>query len=272
MNILFQNSFQRIFGTYPLKDETLEAAIGHALDVGYRAFDTAQDYGNEAATGRALARSNLPRDALCVITKVGVGNFSREKFMPSVQNSLAALQLDQVDVLLLHWPPPGGDIAEALDLLQEAHQLGYARYIGVSNFTAAQMRAARARVSTELVINQVEFHPLLDQSKLLAAAQETGIPLAAYCAVARGEVFRHPIFEEIGAGYGRSAAQVVLRWILQNGVAVTCMSTRPENIRANFDVMDFTLSSIDMSRIKAMTVTGYRVITNERVPYAPDFD
>ncbi|WP_274628998.1 aldo/keto reductase [Arvimicrobium flavum] len=272
MNILFQPSFQRIFGTYPLKDDALEAAISHAVGAGYRAFDTAQDYGNEAATGRALARSGLARDALCVITKVSVGNFSRDRFMPSVRASLEALQMDQVDVLLLHWPTPGGAIAEALDLLQEAHHLGHARHIGISNFTAAQMREARARLSVPLVANQVEFHPLLDQSKLQAAAAETGIPLTAYCAVARGEVFRYPIFAEIGAGYGRSAAQVVLRWILQKGVAVTCMSSKPENIRANFEVMDFTLSFVDMDRIDAMTTTGYRVVSRERVPHAPLFD
>ncbi|MGR3480647.1 aldo/keto reductase, partial [Salipiger marinus] len=106
----------------------------------------------------------------------------------------------------------------------------------------------------------------------LEAARDTGIPLASYCSVARGEVFRHAIFAEIGAAYGKSAAQVVLRWILQTGVSINTMSTKPENIAANFDVMDFTLSSVDMARIGAMTATGHRVVSRDLVPYAPEFD
>ncbi|NUQ49985.1 MAG: aldo/keto reductase, partial [Phycisphaerae bacterium] len=110
-----------------------------------------------------------------------------------------------------------------------------------------------------------------DQSRLLAAASETGIPLSSYCSVARGEVFRYPLFAEIGAGYGKSAAQVVLRWILQKGVPVTTMSTKPDNIRANYDIMDFTLSSPDLARIDAMTATGYRIVGRDLVPYAERF-
>lgn len=134
------------------------------------------------------------------------------------------------------------------------------------------MRHAHSVVEAPLVTNQVEFHPLLDQSKLLAAADETGIPLSSYCSVARGEVFKYPLFAEIGAGYGKSAAQVVLRWILQKGVPINTMSTKPDNIRANYQVMDFTLSSIDMGRIDRMMSTGYRIVGKNLVPYAPDFD
>ena len=272
MNITFQKTHQRAFGTFPLKGDDLRKAVAIALDVGYRAFDTAQMYGNEAETGAALAASGLKRDELCVTTKVGVDNFTRDTFLPSVETSLAALRLDHVDILLLHWPTPGGDIGLSLDLLQEAHQKGLARNIGVSNYTAQMMRDARARVSVPLVTNQVEFHPLLDQGKLLAAAVETGIPLSSYCSVARGEVFKYPLFGEIGAGYGKTAGQVVLRWILQKGVPINTMSTKAENIRANFDVMDFTLSSIDMARIDALMATGYRIVGKNLVPYAPDFD
>jgi 2,5-diketo-D-gluconate reductase B len=149
---------------------------------------------------------------------------------------------------------------------------GLTKHIGVSNYTAAMMREAKAAIATPLITNQVEFHPLLDQSVLLKAASETGIPLASYCSVARGEVFKHAIFAEIGAGYGRSAAQVVLRWILQKGVTINTMSTKPANIRANFEVMDFTLSSVDMDRIDAMTRTGYRIVDKHLVPWAPAWD
>ncbi len=272
MNIMFQKTHQRAFGTFPLKGDVLRSAIEAAIDAGYRAFDTAQMYGNEADTGTALAESGVARDDLCITTKVGIGNLTEAAFLPSVEASLKALRVSQADILLLHWPTPGGDIAESLRLLQQSHERGLARHIGISNYTAGMMRQARAIVEAPLVTNQVEFHPLLDQSKLLSAADETGIPLSSYCSVARGEVFKYPLFAEIAAGYGKSAAQVVLRWILQKGVPVNTMSTRAENIRANFDVMDFTLSSIDMGRIDRMMSTGYRIVGRNLVSYAPDFD
>ncbi len=272
MNLMFQKNNQRAFGTFPLKGDVLRGAIDAAIAAGYRAFDTAQMYGNEADTGAALAACGVARDDLCITTKVGIENFTEATFLPSVEASLKALRVDHVDILLLHWPTPGGDIDLSLRLLQKAHDRGLTRHIGVSNFTATMMRQASTTVSAPLVTNQVEFHPLLDQSKLLAAANETGIPLSSYCSVARGEVFKYPLFDEIGAGYGKSAAQVVLRWILQKGVPINTMSTKPENIRANYEVMDFTLSSIDMARIDAMTATGYRIVGKNLVPYAPDFD
>lgn len=272
MNILFQKNHQRAFGTFPLKGEVLRTAIAAAIAAGYRAFDTAQMYGNEADTGAALAASGLAREALCITTKVGIENFTPERFLPSVEASLKALQISRADILLLHWPTPGGEVTQSLQLLQQALDRGLTRHIGLSNYTAAMMRQAKNVVEAPLITNQVEFHPLLDQSKLLAAAEETGIPLSSYCSVARGEVFKHAIFAEIGAGYGKSAAQVVLRWILQKGVPINTMSTKPENIRANYEVMDFTLSSIDMGRIDRMMATGYRVVGKNLVPYAPDFD
>jgi len=272
MTIYFQKTYQRSFGTFPLKGNELHEAVQAAAQVGYRAFDTAQMYGNEAETGAALKATGLPREDLCITTKVDIANFDDARFLPSVEASLKALQIDVADVLLLHWPPADGDIAPSLKMLRQARDRGLARHIGVSNYTARMMRDARAIVDVPLVTNQVEFHPLLNQDKLLAAAAETGIPLASYCSVARGEVFKHPIFGQIGEAYGKSAAQVVLRWILQKGVSINTMSTKPANIRANFDVMDFTLSSIDMGRIEAMTATGHRIVGKDLVPYAPDFD
>ena len=182
------------------------------------------------------------------------------------------LRVDQVDILLLHWPTPGGDIRQSLELLQQAHDRGMTRHIGISNYTAAMMAFAKTVVTSPLITNQVEFHPLLDQSKLLRAASQTGIPLSSYSSVARGEVFSYPLFTEIGAGYGKSAGQVVLRWILQKGVSINTMSTKTDNIRANFEIMDFTLSSVDMARIDALNATNYRIVGKGLVPYAPDFD
>lgn len=135
------------------------------------------------------------------------------------------------------------------------------------------MRRTRDLAEAPIVANQVEFPPLLDQRALLTAAAETGIPLASYCAVARGEIFGHALFAELAADYGKTPAQVALRWILQRGVSLNVMSTRPENIRANFEVMDFTLSSVDMAPIDALNAVGFRVVRRTlHLPWAPDWD
>ncbi|MCG6884874.1 MAG: aldo/keto reductase [Silicimonas sp.] len=272
MTIYFQKTHQRSFGTFPLTGDDARNAIQTAAEIGYRAFDTAQMYGNEADTGAALKATGIARDELCITTKVHPDNFGEDRFIASVETSLKALQVDQVDVLLLHWPPIGGDIAPPLRLLQDALERGLARNIGVSNYTVAMLREAVQIIDAPLVTNQVEFHPLLNQDKLMAGANEVGVPLSSYCSVARGEVFKHPEFAEIGKSYGKSAAQVVLRWILQKGVSINTMSTKPDNIRANFDIMDFTLSHVDMARIEALTNTGYRIVTIDKVPWAPDWD
>lgn len=272
MCIYFEKTFQRAFGTFPLTGEVAEKAIADAAEVGYRAFDTAQMYGNEAETGAALKSTGLAREDICLTTKVHPDNFGEAAFMASVEKSLKDLQTDYVDVLLLHWPPVDGDIAPSLKRLQEAHARGLARHIGVSNYTVQMMRDAKALLDVPICTNQVEFHPLLNQDKLLAGAAETGIPLSAYSSVARGEVFKTPDFAEIGATYGKTAGQVVLRWILQKGVSVNTMSTNPDNIRANFEIMDFTLSSVDMARIDALTHRNYRIVTSDLVPWAPEWD
>jgi len=272
MNICFRNTHQRGFGTFPLKGDTAHAGILAAAEAGYRAFDTAQMYRNEADTGEALQATGVPRDALCITTKVHPDNFGEDRFIASVERSLKDLRVDCVDVLLVHWPPADGDIAPSLKLLQKVRDAGLARNIGVSNYTVAMMREAVSILDAPPVTNQVEFHPLLNQDRLLAGAAECGIPLSAYCSVARGEVFRHPEFAAIGEGYGKSAAQVVLRWILQKGVSAITMSTNPANLRANFDIMDFTLSSVDMARIEKLTHTGYRIVTRDVSRWAPDWD
>jgi len=272
MNIYFQKTHQRSFGTYPLKGDELTSALRQAVEVGYRAIDTAQMYGNEADVGVALRSIEVPRAELCITTKVHPDNFTEHKFIPSVRESLKKLELEQVDVLLLHWPPINGDVVPSLKLLEKAAKLGLTRYIGVSNYTAAMMRTAQESIQTTLITNQVEFHPLLDQSALLVAATKTGIPLSSFCSVARGEVFKYPLFGEIGKTYGKTAAQIVLRWILQKGVPINTMSTKAANIAANFEVMDFTLASVDMDRIDELGATHYRIIDKNLVPWAPVWD
>ena len=272
MTAYFEKSYQRAFGTFPLKCEQLINALSTALSAGYRAFDTAQMYRNEAEVGTVLSASGLSREEFFVTTKVENCNFNQSRFIASVEDSLRKLQLDQVDVLLVHWPPADGDIEPSLKLLEQAAEYGFANHIGVSNYTAQMMRDAKSIVDVPLVTNQVEFHPLLNQDKLLAAAIETGIPLSSYCSVARGKVLSQPIVVELGKQYDKTAAQIVLRWILQSGVSINTKSTSPENINSNFNVMDFTLSNIDMARIHALTKTNYRIVNKALVPWAPEFD
>lgn len=272
MSIYFEQTYQRTFGTFPLKDDVCKEAIAAALSVGYRSFDTAQAYQNEAEVGESLAVSGVARENLCITTKVSVENFSDDRFLPSVEQSLKDLRVDYVDVLLVHWAPADGNIAPSLRHLQSAQAKGLARHIGVSNYTSRMMREATTIVDGPIVTNQIEFHPLINQDILLAAANETGIPLASYCSVARGKVFENPVFGEIGQSYQKSAAQIVLRWILQKGVSLNTMSTKLENIRANFDVMNFTLSSIDMARIDRETSANLRLIGKNLIPWAPEWD
>lgn len=272
MSMYFEKSYQRAFGTYPLKGEDLKNALTCAFQIGYRAIDTAQMYKNEADIGAVLSTCNIARKELCVTTKVHPDNFSEENFFPSVEKSLKDLQLDYVDVLLLHWPPANGDIAPSLQYLEQAYRQDLARSIGVSNYTAKMMRQASSLIDTPLITNQVEFHPLLNQDILLAAAIETGIPLSSYCSVARGAIFEHPILHKIAKVYEKTTAQIALRWILQKGVSINTMSRNPVNIRANFDIMDFTLSNIDMAHIDELTKSNYRIVTNDVSPWAPEWD
>jgi 2,5-diketo-D-gluconate reductase B len=270
--VYFEKSFERSFGTYPLKGEELAAALRVAVSVGYRSIDTAQMYGNEADIGALLSELSIRRTDLCITTKVHPDNVAESAFFSSIEKSLRDLRVDYVDVLALHWPPLDGGVAAPLGLLEKAQRIGYARAIAISNFTASMMRAALRAIETPLVANQVEFHPLLNQDALLTAAAETNIPLTSYCSLARGEIFKYPIFKEIGGAYGKSAAQVALRWILQQGVPINTMSTKPENIARNFDLMDFILSSIDMHRIGSMKAINYRVVDKTRVKWAPNWD
>jgi 2,5-diketo-D-gluconate reductase B len=272
MSVYNGDVFQRGFGTFPLRGEVLADAVRGALEIGYRAFDTAQWYGNEAELGAVLATSAVPRDELLITTKVHPENMDAEHFLPSVERSLRDLDLEVVDVLLLHWPPGDGPVEPSLELLQEAHRLGYARHVGVSNYTTAMMQTALSVMDIPIAVNQVEFHPLINQEKLLAASAETGIPLSSYCSIARGEIFKYPRLAEIGERHEKTAAQVALRWILQKGVTMNTMSTRVENMRANFDIMDFELSAEEMRQIDSLTAANYRISNADVVPYAPTWD
>ena len=251
----------------------MRRALEQASEVGYRAYDTAQSYQNEDEVGEFIASSGIQRDELSITTKVCPSRFDSESdFLRSVEESLERLQIDKIDVLLVHWPPVGEGIEKSLKYLQKAFDKGLTANIGVSNYTRQMMHDAKKIGDAQIVINQVEFHPLIDQTALLEGAKETGIPLSSYCSLARGHITGHAAFAEIGKRYAKSGAQVALRWILQKGVPIITMSTKRANIEQNFGVMDFILSSIDMAQIDMFTATNYRVVSLQESPWAPLWD
>jgi diketogulonate reductase-like aldo/keto reductase len=248
------------FGTFPLKGAEAERCVSTALELGYRHIDTAQMYGNEAEVGRALAASGLKRDAVFVTTKIEPNNYAPKTFNASLDASLKALRLDRVDLLLLHWPNPKFSLKETIGLLVAAREAGKTRHIGVSNLNVTDVKRAAALSGNTLATNQVEFHPLLDQSKLKAACEALGMPLTAYCPVARGRILESPELATIAKANGRTVAQVAMRWIVQQGVAAIPMSRSRQHIADNLAILDFALSDADIAAITKLTKRNLRVV------------
>lgn len=242
-------------GTFRLKDQQVIDSVRNGLDLGYRHIDTAQIYGNEAEVGQAMADSGVARDDLFVTTKIWTENLSRDKLLPSLKESLHKLRLDQVDLTLIHWPSPQDElpVADYLQALAEAKAQGLTRLIGISNFTIAHMEQAIAAVGAEAIAtNQVEIHPFLQNRKVVDFARAKGIHLTAYMPLAYGKVMEDATLLEIAGRHGVSAAQVALAWSLQQGFAVIPSSTRRENLAANLQAQQLTLSEAEMQAIAAL--------------------
>ena len=246
-------------GTYPLKGEAAQRAVHMALELGIRHVDTAQMYGNEADVGKALHSSGIRRDEIFLVTKVDPGNLGQARFGPSVARSMDDLR-GPADLLLVHWPPPDDALDAVIDRLVAERARGMARAIGVSNFAPRLLRRAQARAGGLLVNNQVEFHPLLDQSALRAAALDLNVTLSAYSPLARGKALQPPAIASIAQRHGVPASAVVLRWILQQGVAAIPMTTKPENARDNLRALDLELDPADMAAIAALARPDGRTI------------
>ncbi|MEH2576732.1 2,5-diketo-D-gluconate reductase B [Bradyrhizobium sp. AZCC 1708] len=195
------------FGVFRMSGKEVEEVVPVALDVGFRHFDTAQIYQNEADLGRALEKAGAKRDQLFLTTKVWVDNYPAEKFLASVDESLDKLRTDYVDLLLLHWPNDNVPLADQIKSLNAVRAAGKARHIGVSNLPTKLMTEAISLSKAPLVTNQVEYHPYLDQSVLFDAIRKSTLALTAYHAMADGKVITDPLIQAIGAQYGKSAAQ-----------------------------------------------------------------
>ena len=247
------------FGTSPMTGGMSPEIVAAALSAGYRHIDTARKYGTEPAVGEAMRASHVPRSDIFLTTKVSHENLRPDDFARSVDQSLAALGVDYVDLLLVHWPNPQIPLAETMPALAKAKRDGLARHIGVANFNIALLDQAIALCPEPLAVLQAEYHPYLDQSKLLAAVRARGLVYVAYCPLGRGRLFGDPVLTEIAQQHGRSVAQVALRWLLQQSVASIPFSSNPQRIADNYNVFDFTLTEDEMQRIAALKRADGRV-------------
>jgi len=240
-------------GTWQNTGPTCTETVRTALELGYRHVDTAQAYDNEAAVGEGIAAADVDRDDIFLTTKVWRSNLHHEDVVTSVEESLDDLGVDSVDLLLIHWPHPRVPVAETLGAMAQLRDRGLVNHLGVSNFTRSQLASARAAVDAPIVADQVLYHPYKDQSKLREYCVDAGIALTAYSPLARGRVLDDDTLVQIGEHHDKSAAQVALRWLVQqDGVVAIPKSTSRAHLTANLAVFDFELSDGEMARIDSL--------------------
>ena len=241
------------FGTFQITDpEEAEKAVKDAIEAGYRHIDTAQSYMNEESVGRGIANSGVPREDLFVTTKVWVENVSYNGVIASVERSLKRLGLDYIDMLLIH--QPYNDVYGAWRAMEELQKQGKVRSIGVSNFGVD--RAVDLAEFNEVVpqVNQIEINPFQQQTKNIEALKEEGIIPEAWAPFAEGknDIFTNPILEKIGNKYGKSVAQVIIRWLVEQDIIVLAKSVKPERMAQNLNVFDFELTKDDKTQIATL--------------------
>jgi 2,5-diketo-D-gluconate reductase B len=235
--------------------------VAAALAAGYRHIDTARKYGTERGVGEAIRSARIPRDEIFLTTKVSHEHLHAGDFERSTQASLQALGLDHVDLLLVHWPAPDMPLAETMGALAKMKRRGLTRHIGVANFNIALLDEAIRLCPEPLVALQAEYHPYLDQSKLLEACRRRGLIFIAYCPLARGRLIGDPAIGEIARAKGRTVAQVALRWLIQqDDVVAIPRSANAARVAANNDIFAFALDDDEMQRIAARKRPDGRVV------------
>jgi 2,5-diketo-D-gluconate reductase B len=257
-------------GTWQLTGDTAARMVREALRIGYRHIDTAAMYGNEADVGEGIRAAGMPRDELFLTTKVWLDDLGARDFRRSVEQSLKKLKLPYVDLVLIHWPNARVPLSETIAAMAEVKRDGLARHIGISNFTVALLEEA-TELSNELVTNQIELHPYLDAGKVIAACRQHGLSVTAYCPIARGSAVGDRVMGRIGEAYGKTAAQVCLRYLVQQGIIVIPRTSKVERLRENFSIFDFSLSPADMEEISELAKPkGRGRVVN--LAWAPEWD
>jgi 2,5-diketo-D-gluconate reductase B len=239
-------------GTWELRGRGCARLVEQALRFGYRHIDTAQVYENEREVGEGLRASGVRRDEVFVTTKIWTTHFAPNDLERSTKESLAKLRISEVDLLLLHWPNPQVPLAETLGALARVRQLGMSRHIGVSNFTVALIEEAIAVCPEPLACDQVEYHPYLDQTKVRDACARHGMAVVAYSPIAKGRIKNDQTLAQIGQAHGKTAAQVCLRWLVQQNVSAIPRTSKIERLSENIDIFDFALSEQEMGQISRM--------------------
>lgn len=245
------------FGVFQVPDDETTAAVASALDAGYRSIDTAAIYGNEAGTGRALAESGIAREELFITSKLWIEDLGYDATLAAFEASLAKLGLDYLDLYLIHWPAPESDnYADSWLALDKLLADGRVRAIGVSNFLPEHLQRLIDLGGTVPAINQVELHPALQQRDVGVFNAAHGIATEAWSPLAQGAVLGEPAITEIAARHGRTPAQVILRWHLQQGRIVIPKSVTPARIRENLDVFGFDLTADELAAVDALERDG----------------
>ncbi|EKM6459579.1 2,5-didehydrogluconate reductase DkgB [Cronobacter dublinensis] len=242
-------------GTFRLKDDVIIASVKDALTLGYRAIDTAQIYGNEAAIGQAIDESGVTREALYITTKIWTENLGKDRLIPSLQESLKKLRTDYVDLTLIHWPSPGNavSVAESLHALLDAKAQGLTREIGISNFTVALMQETIDAIGADqIATNQIELSPYLQNRKVTEWAQKHGIHITSYMTLAYGNALKDEVIGQIAQKHQATPAQVILSWAMAQGYAVIPSSTKRENLQSNLGALALKLDNDDMAAIAAL--------------------
>jgi len=258
------------YGTWQLKGIECTMAVEKALQIGYRHIDTAQIYGNEAEVGAAVQSVGVKRSDIFLTTKVWISDVRDGALQKSVDASLRKLRTDYVDLLLIHWPVKDVPFAEQMKALQRVQKEGKAAWIGVSNFTVAQMREVVETIGVPVVNNQVEYHPYLSQQPVLDYVRAHGMFLTAYSPLARGKVKDDPVIGAIAAKNGKTAGQVTLRWLVQQEKVVAIpKAASEEHMRENFGIFDFKLDAEEMEKISACARPDGRIVNSE---WSPQWD
>jgi diketogulonate reductase-like aldo/keto reductase len=248
-------------GTWQLSGATCARIVAEALKVGYRHIDTAAMYGNEAEVGEGLRGAGVKREEVFLTTKVWQDSLGARDFRRSVERSLKAFDLPQVDLVLIHWPSTRVPLAETIGALCAVKRDGLSRHVGVSNFTVGLIEDAVKLTTEPLVTNQIEMHPFLDQSKVIAACARHGISVTAYCPIARGSAAGDRVLAAIGKAHGKSAAQVSLRYLIQRGVIPIPRTSKVARLKENLAVFDFALSGDEMTQIDKLSNPRGRVVS-----------
>ena len=245
-------------GTWTLRGRDCARLVEQAIAIGYRHIDSAQMYGNEREVGEGVRASGL-RGEVMVTTKIQPTNLAPRDVESSVKESLRALALDAIDLLLIHWPNPRVPLADTLGAMAKLKRAGVTRQIGVSNFTVALIEQA-AKLAPDLVCNQVECHPFLNQDKVLAACRKHGMAMVAYSPVARSSAAGDKVLARIGKAHGKSAVQISLRYLTQQGIAAIPRTSKVERLKENFDIFDFTLTDAEMREVHALGGHDGRIV------------